>query len=131
MECSSVDYRLAVEDRGDYLRVRVSGKNTPEVIRAYLRDVNVRCASMQRFGVLIEEHLEGPALSTMEIYQIASDVQGASRPVARRIAFVDLNPEHPRRNMKFAEDVAVNRGVNMRVFDLVEDADRWLKQAEA
>jgi hypothetical protein len=42
------------------------------------------------------------------------------------IAYVDVNAQGPL--MKFAEDVAVNRGVRVRVFGTVAEAERWLRQ---
>jgi hypothetical protein len=129
-EGNSVSYQIEFEDQGTYLHARVRGQNTPEVTKAYLRDLNARCAEMGRSGLLIEEDLRGPSLSTLEVYQIASDVEGERRPVARTIAFVDINPQHSWSNLKFAENVAVNRGVNFRVFERVEEAERWLVRGE-
>jgi hypothetical protein len=123
-----VEYQIQIEDRGTYLHARVTGRNTREAIRGYLDELNARCASSGHTAVLIEEALEGPSLPMLEIFKIASDVYGQRRPVARSIAFVDVNPEHCRRNMKFAEDVAVNRGVNIRVFGRLEDAEKWLAE---
>lgn len=42
------------------------------------------------------------------------------------MAFVDGNPRHDAANMQFAENVAVNRGVNVRVFPDVAAAREWL-----
>jgi hypothetical protein len=47
-------------------------------------------------------------------------------PAILRIAYVDTNPEHDPKTMKFAETVATNRGVNVRVFSGLEDAEKWL-----
>jgi hypothetical protein len=43
-----------------------------------------------------------------------------------KIAFVDVNPNHDQGLMKFAETVAVNRGVQVRVFRNVPAAEQWL-----
>jgi hypothetical protein len=45
---------------------------------------------------------------------------------APSIAYVDVNAQGSL--MKFAEDVAVNRGLRVRVFGTVADAERWLRQ---
>ena len=47
-------------------------------------------------------------------------------PAIRYIAFVDTNPEHDFAAMEFAETVAVNRGVNVRVFRDVPSAREWI-----
>lgn len=44
----------------------------------------------------------------------------------QRIAYVDVNEDHNSALMKFAETVAVNRGINIRLFENVHDAERWL-----
>jgi hypothetical protein len=44
----------------------------------------------------------------------------------RWIAYVDVNPEHSKGRMLFAETVAVRRGINVRVFSTIADAEQWL-----
>jgi hypothetical protein len=44
------------------------------------------------------------------------------------IAFVDTNPEHDAARMRFAETVAVNRGVRLRVFPTVGEAEKWIQE---
>jgi hypothetical protein len=41
------------------------------------------------------------------------------------VAFVDVNAES-RGNTKFGEDIAVNRGLNVGVFQTVAAAEAWL-----
>jgi hypothetical protein len=38
----------------------------------------------------------------------------------------DVNSDHDSSRMKFAETVAVNRGVNVRIFADVREAANWL-----
>jgi hypothetical protein len=47
-----------------------------------------------------------------------------------KIAYVDINPEHNANDMEFAEDVAVNRGVFVRVFSTIHEAEQWLMRGE-
>jgi len=42
-------------------------------------------------------------------------------------AYVDLRATNPA-NMRFAETVAVNRGVTVAVFGSVADAEQWLQK---
>lgn len=121
-----MDYQVDIEDRGTYLHARVRGPNTPQVTRKYLDELDERCAALGRRGLLIEEHLVGPSLSTMDIFRIASDVQGDRRPYPWAVAFVDVSEHRSPTKLRFAEDVAVNRGVNLRVFERVEDAEKWI-----
>jgi hypothetical protein len=46
------------------------------------------------------------------------------------MAYVDINPEHDLGEMKFSENVAVNRGISVRVFATVQEAEAWLEKPE-
>ena len=46
-----------------------------------------------------------------------------------QIAYVDTNPEHDASLMSFAETVALNRGIGMRLFATVAEAETWLAAA--
>jgi hypothetical protein len=78
--------------------------------------------------VLIEEDLKGPSLGVMDIYEIISKGSSQVRLAISTIAYVDVNPEHDMDRMKFAETVAVNRSVRIRLFTSVAEAARWLEE---
>ena len=120
-------YAFAVDAREGYLHVRVEGDNTPDTIRRYLNDVVAACARLKCGHVLIEERLEGPRLSMGEIFAIVQERSESFRPTMRLVAYVDVNAGGSP-NMKFAEDVAVNRGVSMGLFGAVADAEKWLRR---
>jgi len=44
---------------------------------------------------------------------------------------VDTNKKHSQSDMHFAETVAVNLGVNIRLFPIVNEAEGWLRNAAA
>jgi hypothetical protein len=44
-----------------------------------------------------------------------------------KIAFVDTNTQHAAQNMAFAQTAARNRGIDMRVFATVQEAQAWLR----
>ncbi len=52
----------------------------------------------------------------------------AVRPglIVEQVAYVDTNPEHDSTLLDFIETVAVNRGVRVRVFGTVSEAETWL-----
>jgi hypothetical protein len=121
-----MSYELKVAEKGEYLHVRVTGENSPETVRGYLLDVYLACSERDSRAVLIEEDLRGPSLGVVDIYQIISDQSRKTWPRIRRIAYVDVNCEHDAARMRFAETIAVNRGVNVRVFPNVAEAEKWL-----
>jgi hypothetical protein len=122
-------YQLTVEQKAGYLHIKVSGENSPETVRRYLEEVFLACLQRNCPIVLIEEDLRGPGLSVLDIHQIASDGSKRTWPTVRRIAYVDTNKEHSQVDMHFAETVAVNLGVNIKVFPTVKEAEEWLRDA--
>ena len=72
--------------------------------------------------------LTGPSLPAAEIFRVISarSPEGAK---LSRIAYVEANMDDPMR-AKFAETVAVNRAVNVRLFQEVAAAARWLAAEE-
>ena len=119
-------YQVTIEPTTRYLHVRVTGENSREAVLGYLAEVNRACAEQQCTNVLIEEDLRGPSLNMLEIFRMVADRAGAPGVVPLRIAFVDVNPEHDAGRLQFAENVAVNRGLQLRVFARAEDAAAWL-----
>jgi hypothetical protein len=120
-------YDMEVIRGGDYLRVVVTGDNTPADVIGYLDQVRKACAEHGLSKVLIEENLTGPQLDTADVYDVISTASVGVAPVVQFIAYVDVNPEHNFATMEFAETVAVNRGVNVRVFRDVPSAVEWIR----
>jgi hypothetical protein len=76
--------------------------------------------------VLIEERLEGPRFGPGDVFDIAAEGAARGATTLPAIAYVDVNAQGAL--MKFAEDVAVNRGVRVRVSGTLAEAQRWLLQ---
>ena len=121
-----MSYQLKIDEASGYLHVLVSGANSGEVVRRYLHEVAEICGARRCSALLLEENLTGPAMNLAEIYSVVSE--GSGYPLAHllKVAFVDSNSEHPIMNMRFAETVARNRGVNVRAFRTVPEARAWL-----
>ncbi len=121
-------YSCSIENKGGYLHIRISGENTPENLRAYLRDIYEACSRTQVSDVLIEESLEGPPLEPIDVYTIISESSAQTSPVIGKIAYVDANPDHPLTNLRLGEKVARDRGVNVRAFSSFVGALEWLSE---
>jgi hypothetical protein len=119
-----MSYQLQITEKPTYLHAVVTGKNTLENVTGYLQDLLRECEARQCFNVLIEENLEGRRLETWDVYQIASDNSALARGFFRTVAYVDVNAGGEL--MTFAETVANNRGVPMRLFATVAEAETWL-----
>jgi hypothetical protein len=119
-------YDMKVIREDNYLHVVVTGDNTPADVAGYLDRIRGVCAEHGLSKVLIEENLTGPPFETVDVYDVVSVASEGVAPAIRYIAFVDTNPQHAFAAMEFAETVAVNRGVNVRVFRDVPSATEWI-----
>jgi hypothetical protein len=122
-------YQLTITPRRTYLHAIVTGTNNKQNVENYLEDIQRECAARGCFRVLIEERLEGPRLGTADVFQIASN--GSRRTLGRfeAIAYVDSNAEGDL--MAFAETVAVNRSLPVKVFSSVREAETWIQRNDA
>jgi hypothetical protein len=119
-------YRFSVDRRQGYLHIAVGGENTVANVRRILGDVLTACASHGCARVLLEEHLTGPSLGTVDVFEIVAEGSDAAGSALEQMAYVDTNPEHDAAQLEFIETVAVNRGVRVRVFATVAEAQAWL-----
>jgi len=123
-----MQYEFRVSQQEGYLHAVIVGDNTPETVQRYLRQIYEACATSRCLNILVEENLEGGGLDLGDIFGVVAEGSRSVWPVVQRIAYVDVNRHHDLRNMKFAETVAVNRSVNVRVFADVPAAETWLRQ---
>ena len=118
-------YELTVEVRPDYLHASVTGDRTADNVDRFLREAYAACVDNAKFNLLLEMRLTGSRLGTFGIYRLISD-RSADGARLRRIAYVE-DPLDNVEEARFAETVAVNRAVNVRLFMDVSEAARWLE----
>jgi hypothetical protein len=123
-----MSYRLSIEVTPSFLHAIVIGTNSPSTVADYLEQLLAECMARNVRRLLIEERLEGPRLSMMEVFRTAEQGIGPALGKLQAIAYVDIYAEGDL--MEFAEDVAVNRGLPVVVFKTVGDARTWLKTLE-
>ena len=119
-----MSYQLTITEKPSYVHALVTGTNSRENVEDYLRDIMRECAARKCVRVLIEERLEGPRLDTLTVFHIVSEGSRRAQGDFEAIAYVDVNAEG--NLMKFAETVAVNRGLPVMVFSSVAKAEEWL-----
>src|SRR4051812_9272005 len=119
-----MSFQLHVSPKSDYLHISVTGTNSKETVAEYLDNVIQECRERRFDKVLIEERLTGPRLSMTDIYEIVSEHSRKAAGVLTAIAYVDLNAKDD--SMLFAETVAVNRDVPVRVFNSIDEAEEWI-----
>ena len=118
-------YVLAFEELPDYLLARVTGERTPQNLLRFLEESFAATLAARRAKVLLEMHFSGPSLSSSTIVNVISLVVADAMRL-RKVAIVEAAGGDPA--MSFAETVALNRGVNARLFHSVGEAAVWLTE---
>jgi hypothetical protein len=119
-------YHLTLIAHPRYLHAAVVGTHSVENVARFLREVREACARRGVPAVLLEVNFSGPSLATGSIFSVISQESAEGRSL-RKVAYVDPSDRDPAK-IKFAETVALNRGVNVRLFASVEEAGRWLEE---
>lgn len=122
----TMSYTLNIQNNGTYLRATVTGENTLANVLEYLDKIYRSCVEHNCSTVLIEENLTGPNLDTFEIFEVIIKNFNKAKSIGLRLAYVDLNLDHSKRGLKFAENLAHIRGVNVRLFYESDEALKWL-----
>lgn len=119
-----MSYELKIIEKPGYLHFVITGQNTKDNIVHYVDDINRECTARDCFMVLIEERLDGPRLSIMDLFEIIQDITTRARGMYKAIVYVDVNAEGD--SMKFAEDACVNRALPLAIFPTVPEAEEWI-----
>lgn len=125
-----MEYKIDIEERAGHLFVNVWGRNTTESITRYSNDVREACMRLGQTRILIVVNLIGENLSLLDVYRSVSAGSELARDMGMRVAYVDANPERTTDNMNLAEDVAATRGIDVRTFRSVAEAEKWLLAAK-
>jgi len=119
-----VTYKLILERRPTYLYAQVRGQNSPETVLAYLAELMEECHRRDCFRVLIDERLDGPRLEAGDVFSVASEGAMNALGVFHAIAYVD---RHMGEMADFAETVAINRGMPVKIFLALAQAEAWIE----
>jgi hypothetical protein len=117
-------YRLTIQQHATFLHAKGEGPRTPENALRYFREVHAACMAAGILDVIVEMAFDGPPFDPATIFAVISD-RAPDGAKLRRIAYVESSREQAPR-APFAETIAVNRGVNVRLFPDVPSAARWL-----
>jgi hypothetical protein len=117
-------YQLTAVQKPNHLHVVVSGENSRRNVEDYLAEILRLCRERHCRRLLIEERLAGPRLDTANVFQIAEHGSQQALGHFDAIAYVDANAQGDL--MAFAQTVATNRYLPVKVFATVHDAEDWL-----
>jgi hypothetical protein len=117
-------YQLTFEPRPSYLYAYVKGdEDSYEISRAYWQEIADECRKNKYKKVLIVEDIAESG-TIAEAYQLCSEFPQMGY-IGIKVAFVDRYSEQNEEN-QFGELVAVNRGINGKLFGEVDEAEKWL-----
>lgn len=119
-----MSYDLTISKKQNYLHAKVQGQNSEENVTRYLEEVVQACKDAECRRLLIEEQLEGPRLGAFSVFEIALEGSLKTIGLFSAIAYVDIRAEGD--SMLFTETAAVNRGLPIRAFRTVTEAEEWL-----
>jgi hypothetical protein len=119
-------YHLTLVPHPGYIHASVTGTHSAENAARFLREVREACAKLEVSAVLLEVKFSGPSLATGSIFGVIAQESVAGKAL-RKVAYVDPSDRDPAK-IRFAETVAINRGVNVRLFATAAEAARWLEE---
>lgn len=123
------DYELTITQKSGYLHGVVTGRNSRETVSDYLRRGLQEARARSGTCVLIESCLEGPRLALWDIFEIAAEHSKAYKGFFDAIAYVGIGAPGPL--LTFIQNVSRNRGLPLRVFESVPEAELWLAEVIA
>ena len=122
-----MDYRISFERHPEYLHATITGANTAENVAGYLSDIIDECRRTECYRILVDEQLTGPRLEASDVFEIASTGAIKALGIFQAVAYVDPQMGDM---ADFAETVAINRGMPVKIFTSVEQARKWLLRQE-
>ena len=119
-----MEYSITAEE--EFLRVRVSGRDSDQPPSDVCAIIFRESEGAARPRILIELDQQFPLSSTSQ-HQLVSRLPQIGFSHRHRIALVHKTIEARKAN-DFINLVAVNRGVNVRNFPSLHDAETWLRE---
>ena len=116
--------KITVIQKPTYTHFIVEGENTVENTIQYFQDIYNECVTHNYKTILIEEHLVGKRLGTMDIYEIGVKASELYFGFFKAIAYVDILTD--KKTFSFIENLCVNRSLPVHAFATVEEAAKWL-----
>lgn len=117
-------YTIVYESYPTYLYALVHGEEYGyEVLSEFLKEIADECRARGFKQILIEENISAGATKE-DAYRVGSEMPELGY-AGIRVAYVDRFLDQEEVN-EFGRDVAVHNGIEVRLFDDQETADRWL-----
>jgi DNA-binding response OmpR family regulator len=122
---SQANLRLQIIKAGDFIKSTPTGDLDMKTSKEGLEQIAVTGTDLQDYTVLIDLRDIRSRLSTTDIYDLASELVKYGKTFRRKTAVLARDDEDIDQ-AKFFENVAQNRGFNVKTFTVFEDAITWL-----
>jgi hypothetical protein len=109
-----------------YLHAIGTGERTPGNITKFFEQAVAMCKQGRHAGLLFESRLTGRSVDDATLVFDAISAAIPDLAALRKLAYVPGPGQDPR-SSSFAETVAINRGVDARVFETAEAAAEWVR----
>jgi uncharacterized protein (UPF0264 family) len=120
-----MSYTLTMRTETDYLHVEATGIRTRDTVLGVATDCIAACKEHGYRRLLVDVQRMTGRLLTMEVYDLAKkDFPRIRQNLGVRVVIIDLDDNRDR--FQFLEDVAVNEGIDLRVFSNAKQALEWL-----
>jgi len=122
-----MSYELTYKHESDYLHVQATGISNVENQIAMAHDYFAECDKHGYGKLLLDVRgmTEGSDIGTVGSYNlIKRDIRALAISSPLKVSVVDL--EELNEGSRFVENVAVNQGLNLRIFTDVDKAIEWL-----
>ena len=124
-----MDYRCTVERKAAYLHFIGTGRMNEENARRFLLEAYQSAVELECDSILLEMRFTG-RMHLGSIFSVITERSPDGR-LLKRIAYVDANTGLAPEAAEFATLAATNRGVGVRLFGSVDEAEQWLSPLEA
>lgn len=116
-------YKIKLENRGEYLYALVGGEMlTPEIAKLYWDEIAEKCSAAEKSKILIEKDF-AQSVSAPEMLEMGAYL--GKILAGKKIAFID---RHINASVnELGKVVARNQGVIMRIFNNIEEAEKWIE----
>ncbi len=121
-----MSYKMSIKKESDFLHINVTGVQSRETVTAIAWDVLEACEENEVSKVLVDVREMTGRLVGLDAYEVSAleFPKLQEKGILKRAAVIDL--EENSENSRFFETVAVNRGINIRIFSSADEAVDWL-----
>jgi hypothetical protein len=120
-------YNLKIEKKNDLLWITAAGsERTLEIVLSMARDILQACVENKVTLALLDVRPLKGLLKTVEAHDLPDKYFPKMRDSSVITRFVIVDRKESRENDRFFENVAVNRGFNLRIFSDSDKAVEWL-----